>query len=305
MTDAAATATTGQEGAAPAATAPAAGASQPAAGTHWLAGADYTDDDRAYMGNKGWDKLPSAVPKPVYESYRHLERIMGDKANAVLLPKLGDDKGLAEVMSKLGMPEAADKYTLPKEFTPDKVQNIDKATLTAYQQIAHGAKMTNDQFGVAMSMLDKVTEANEEKAVVAYNADVARTKEKLTVEFGDQFGEQVARGNLAMNQLGLSPDERDAISEVIGVEKATRLLMKMGGVLAQHKAVGLDNGGKSTTAFVTDKAQAAAKVSEIKMLAANATGPQADFKKAMLDPGHPEHRNATAQWREWNRVANS
>jgi hypothetical protein len=272
----------------------------------WFQAEAYTDDDRAYMANKGWDKIENAVAPPVLKSYRELERIMGGKANAVVLPKAGDDpKVLDEFFQKLGTPAKADDYKLPASFTPDKAQNVSKESLTAYQTIAHKARLTNDQFGAVITELEAVAAANEEKATTAYNGEVVRTAEKLKLEFGDTYGEQVARGNLAIRTLGITPEHRNAMSEAMGVEATTRMFMKIGGMLAEHKAVGLDNGGRPPESFVTDKAAAAAKISRIKMLAANATGPDADFKKALFDPGHPEHRNVTAQWRQWQATANS
>jgi hypothetical protein len=240
----------------------------------------------------------------VLKSYRELERVMGNKANAIVLPKADDAKGMDELFSKLGRPETADKYTLPASIPADKAKSLDGDLIKSFQGWAHKARLTNEQYGTLIAEQQAAMEAEEARKATAYNADVSRAKEKLQTEFGDQFGEQVARGNLAIKQLGITTAERDALSEALGVERATRLFMQIGGTLAQHKAVGLDNGGKPAETFVTDKAQAAARIRAIKMLQPNSTGPDADFRKAMLDPSHPEHKNANAQWREWNRVAN-
>lgn len=277
--------------------------SQPAA--PWYTGAGYTDDDRSFMENKGWTKQDVPIAPVALKAYRNLESVMGNKANAVILPRADDAKAMDEFYGKLGRPEKADGYTLPSSITPDVAQNFNPETVKMFQGWAHKARLTNEQYGALVVEHEAALAAHEEQATVRFNADVSRAKEKLVAEFGDQFGEQVARGNLAMRQLGITPDERDKLSEVVGVERATRLLMQVGGFLAQHKAVGLDNGGKPADSFVTDKARAASRIQAIRMLAPNATGPDADFKRAMLDTQHPEHKNVTAQWREWNRVANS
>jgi hypothetical protein len=300
MTDLA-TAAAVDPGAAPAASAPAAVTSQPAAptngqGSPWFAGAGYTDDDRVFMENKGWTKQETPIAPVALKSYRELERIMGAKANAVILPQSGDEKGVTELFQKLGMPEAADKYALPQGVDPN---SFDPDVLKSYQAIAHSAKMTNDQFGTAVKLLNEATAKAEEQATVRFNADVGRTKEKLSAEFGNTYPEQVARGNLAMRTLGISVDDMADLSEAIGVEKATRMLMKVGGLLASHKAVGLDNSGKPPDGFVTDKARASSEIQKVKM------GGNPQFQKALLDPQHPEHQNVNAQWREWNRVAGS
>lgn len=294
MTDAA-TATAVDPGAAPAASSPGAtGTSQPAA--PWYAGAGYTDDDRVYMENKGWTKQEVPIAPVALKSYRELERVMGAKANAVILPQSGDEQGMNELFTKLGMPEAADKYALPQDLDASA---IPPESLKAYQDIAHKARMTNEQFGTAMKLLTAADAQAEEQADMRFNADVGRTKEKLLAEMGEAYAENVAKGNLAMRHLGIAPDDLADISEAIGVERATRMLMKVGGMFAQHKAVGLDNGGKPGDSFVTDKARALSEISKVKM------GQNPQFQKALLDPGHPEHATVSNQWREWNRVANA
>lgn len=267
--------------------------SQP--GAPWYAGSGYTDEDRVYMENKGWTKLDKPIPEPVLKSYRELERVMGAKANAVVLPQAGDEKGMDDLFSKLGKPEAPEKYALPQGLDP---QAIEPEALKSYQAIAHAANMTGDQFGKAIALIHDANVKAEEAATMRFNSDVTQTKEKLQQEMGEAYAENVARGNLAMAQLGLSKDDVADLSEALGVERATRMLMKVGGMLAQHKTVGMDNGGKPADGFVTDKARAAAEISKVKM------GQNPQFQKALLDPSHPEHANVSQQWREWNRVAN-
>src|SRR5688572_11032260 len=174
--------------------APASNGSQPAANGHWLAGADWTDDDRAYAANKGWDKLPSAVPKPVFESYRNLEKVMGGKANAVLLPRPDDAAGKVELMQKLGMPMEAKDYKLPATIPPDKAQNLNPKLVEQYQGWAHKAHLTNEQFGTLLAEHEAAVERAEAEADQRWDSEKARTVEKLRTELGDQFGEQVARG---------------------------------------------------------------------------------------------------------------
>lgn len=268
--------------------------SQPAA--PWHAGAEYSEDDRGYMATKGWTSLETPIPPKFVKSYRELERVLGDKANAVLLPKMGDEKGLGELMARLGKPDAPEKYALPDGLDP---QAFDADSLKSYQTIAHAANLTGDQFGKAIALIHDANVKAEEAATLRFNGDVSRTKEKLQAEMGEAYAENVARGNLAMGQLGLSKDDVADISEAIGVERATRMFMKLGGMFAQHKTVGLDNGGKPADGFVTDKARALSEISKVKM------GQNPQFQKALLDPSHPEHARANNQWREWNRVANS
>ena len=309
MTDVATAAVEPGAAGSPAPGAPAA-PSQPAAPTNgqgapWYAGAGYTDDDRVWIEKKGWATLDQAVPTSVLKSYRELERVMGAKANAVILPKGDDPKALSELMTKLGKPVEPKDYALPATLPPDKAQNLNMGLVEQYRTWAHKADLTNQQFGVLLAEHEAAVEAAEIAADDRFNGEVAKTTEKLRQEMGDLFGENVHRGNLALKHFGISQDEGAKLSEAIGVEKATRMLMSVGGFLAQHKAVGLDNGGKPADGFITDKARAAERIKAVNMLAPNATGPDADLKRALLDPGNSRHREVTAQWREWQRLAHS
>lgn len=301
MTTEAAPATTGGAPAGDPATTGGAPTSQPA--TPWFQGADYNDDDRAALVSKGWDKLPTAVPKPVLESYRNLERIMGNKANAVILPRPDDVEGQKELFSKLGKPAKAEEYKLPASFTPDKAQNLNPELVKRFQGWADKANLTNDQFGALVEQHEAAVAEAEAKADQQWELEKTQTVEKLRVEFGDQYGEQIARGNLLITQGLMTKDQAAGLAEAMGHEAATRMMIKLGSTLAQHKAVGMDNGGKNADGFVTDKARALARINAIKSLGPKATGPDADFRAILNDPGHPEHNRVLNDWRNLQATA--
>jgi hypothetical protein len=300
VTTEAAPATTGQEGAAPAAASPNGATSQPA--TPWFAGADYSDDDRASLVSKGWDKLPTAVPKPVLESYRNLESLLGNKANAVILPRPDDVEGRKALMSKLGKPEKAEEYKLPASITPDKAQNLNPALVKQFQTWADKADLTNDQFGALVEQHEAAVEAAEKAADQQWELEKTQTVEKLRVEFGDQYGEQIARGNLLITQGLMTKEQAADLATAMGHEAATRMMIKLGSSLAQHKTIGL-NGNAPSDGFVTDKARALARINSIKSLGPKATGPDADFRSILNDPGHPEHNRVLNEWRTLQAAA--
>lgn len=255
--------------------------------------AGISDEDRAYIENKGWREGPQNILK----SYRDLERVMGDKANAVLLPKPGDPNSTREFLQRhMGAPAEVDGYK-PPEMGEGEL-HVNDASMSFIKQAAHAVGATQQQFEGFVKLYNEQIGQAKEADVTRFNGQVKQTKDKLAQEFGQEYGEQVARGNLAMRKLGIDPEELTGISEAIGVERATRLLMNIGGMLASDKSVGMD--GKGTQAsFVTDKAKAQDRIKNIRM------GSDPNFQKALLDKGHPEHANVTAQWREWQRVANS
>ena len=265
--------------------------SQPAPWYSTAAG--FTDDDKAYVENKGWKEGPQNVLK----SYRELERVMGDKANAVLLPRAGDPDSTKQFFQQhFGTPEKADDYKMPE--IPQDQMHLNDGSIQVIRQLAHAANATPQQFAEAVKIYNDQIGAAKEADVDRYNGEVAQVASKLEQEFGNQYGEQVARGNLAMNKLGLQAEDVTGISEAIGIEKATRLLMNIGGMLAQDTSVGMNSQG-TKGGFVTDKARAAERISAIKR------GDDPNFQKALMDPRNPEHQRVSAQWREWQRVANS
>lgn len=268
--------------------------SQPAA--PWFAAPAYTDDDRAYLENKGWNKPETPVAPVVLKSYRELERVMGAKANAVILPRSDDPAAVHEFMVKLGKPAEPGKYAEPVGLNEEQKRNLDPELMKTYSKLAYASDMTQAQHDRFLTAYEGVLSEQAKSAEAAFNGEVAQTKSKFQTEFGDQYGEQIARGNLAMQRLGISRDDMAAMSEALGVERASRMMMKLGGEFAQHKTVGMDgnSGGES---FVTDKARASAQISRINR------GDDPNFKKALLDPMHPDHKNVTAQWKSWQAAA--
>jgi hypothetical protein len=176
--------------------------------------------------------------------------------------------------------------------------------LGKFQALAHNSDMLPHQFEAFVSGWEQMAKDAEQAAADKMQGDTALAQQKLQDELGDQYGEHVARGNLALNKLGLSTADRDALGNALGVERGTRLLMKIGETLASHKAHGLEP-NPNQDSYVTDKARAQARISAIKMLAKDATGADADFRRALMNPGHPEHKRVSAQWSEWNQIAHS
>jgi hypothetical protein len=266
--------------------------SQPA--QPWFsAAAGFTDEDKAYIANKGWNQ----GPENIYKSYRDLERVMGDKANAVLLPRPSDPEGIKSFFQKhFGAPENPDGYKLPE--IPAEQMHLNDASVGMLRNLASAASATPEQFNNAVMAYNEALGKAAEADVDRFNGEVQQVRQRLEQEMGQQYAENVARGNLAMRKLGINADEVTAISEAIGIERATRLLMNMGGTLAQDRAVGMDGKGTQQT-FLTDKAQAIEKIGQINR------GDNPNFKKALLDKSNPDHANVNAQWREWQRLANS
>jgi hypothetical protein len=256
--------------------------------------AGITDEDRAYIENKGWREGPQNILK----SYRDLERVMGDKARAVLLPNAGDPEGRTKFFQEhFGTPDKPEAYKLPSDLAPENL-NISAESVGFLQKMAHKVGATPDQFQEFVKTYNEEIGQAQAADVERYNGEVNQVKRKLEQELGQEYGEMVARGNLAMRKLGLNGDEVTAISEAIGIERATRLLMNMGGTLAQDTPVGM-NGQGTKGSFVTDGARAREQISRIQR------GDDPNFKKALLDKGHPDHRNVNEQWRAWQKAANS
>jgi hypothetical protein len=289
---------------------PAGGAGDPAnpagggAPQPWYTGAAFSDEDRATLEAKGWNASdPIEANAKILKSYKDMEKVFRNRENAVLLPRMDDAKARSEFFTKhMGKPATADKYVLPESMT--KGGKANEALLAKFQALAHSSDMMPHQFEAFVAGWEKMAQEAEQAAADKFNGDTALSAQKLQDELGDQYGEHVARGNLALNKLGLSAQDRDALGQALGVERGTRVLMKIGEMLASHKAHGLEP-NPNQDGFVTEKARAQQRVSAIKMLAKDATGPDADFRRALLNPGHPEHKRVNAEWTRLQAIANS
>lgn len=258
--------------AAPAAPAPPAGH-----GIAWLP-ADVNDADViGTVQAKQW-----ASPVDAVKGYANLEKLLGaDRAGRTFtIPKdEADADGWAQVWSKLGRPTTADEYGLP---VPEG-QSPDFA-----KQAAAWFHEAGVPKGQALKLAGKWNEFMATQAQAQEQAQqdaLANEHQALAQDWGTgpaaALQKEIARR--AAVKLGLDEQAIEALEKVSGFSKTMKALAKMGELLGEHKAEGLDTG----SSFGMTPEAAAARRSQ---LMADGT-----WRSKAMDP-------KSAEWAELQRL---
>lgn len=223
--------------AAPAAAAAAAPAAAPVAAPAapaipWLA--DATPEMVGHIQNKAWSGPADAV-----KSHYELEKLLGaDRAGrTVVIPKEGEPWD--GVWSKLGRPASAADYALPVPegqdgtFAKTAAEVFHKAGLTAAQG-RELAAWWNEAAGNAA----KDAEAQQQAALAAEHA-------ALEKDWGTGPDAQMRRelARRAAVNLGLDKSSIDALEKAVGYSKTMKALAKVGDLLRESNAEGLQELG--------------------------------------------------------------
>jgi hypothetical protein len=252
------------------------GSDAPGAGTDWTTTLD--DGGRQIVTIKGWKSPADAV-----KGYGELEKTVG--LDKIALPgkdaKPGD---WDNVWGRLGRPESADKYALPKPANGD-YSDGDKAFQAQMLPLLHKAGVTQRQLDAIVPAWNDIAAA--QKTALDGFATTFRDKSTtdLTKEFGGEqgFKTQTDLANRAFTQVfgkdGVKPLTEMRLmdgSYLADNPLLIRAFAKLGGQLQG------DGGLVEGTTSATGTAQ-----SELdKIYAAAASDP----KHAYNDPKNPEHK---------------
>lgn len=225
----------------------------------------------AYVTNKGWHN-----PGDMLKSYQGAEKLIGrDPSTLLQMPRADDSEGFRSVMTKLGMPETADKYALevPAGMNP-AYSDWAKAAFHAVGLTADQAKtlsVANNKF-MAQAI---ATEAEN------YNVSVAADKQTLAREWGGGFERMMNAASLGAKALGFEVETINAIEKSIGYAATMKLFSNIGQKLGEDKFVSDDGGQKGFSETMT---QAEAKQAWETMKLDPAT------TKVLFDSSHPGHK---------------
>lgn len=230
-------------------------------------------DTAAYVANKGWQDAPSVI-----KSYQSAEKLIGrDPTTLLQMPRLDDPVGIRGVLTKLGMPETADKYALemPAGVNP------------AY---ADWAKATFHEVGLTADQAKTLSVANNKymaQALAAetenYNVSVAADKQTLAHEWAGGYGRMMASAQLGAKALGFEVETVNAIEKSIGYAATMKLFANIGQKLGEDKFV-TDDGKVSGFSETMTQAEAKAVWEAWKLKPENT--------KVLFDPSHPGHKAA-------------
>lgn len=207
-------------------------------GIAWLP-ADLTDPEViGTVQAKQWQNPSDAI-----KGYANLERLLGaDRAGrTITIPKdEADVDGWKAVYAKLGAPETPEGYELP---VPDgQPADFAKQAATWFHEAGvpkgQAAKLAG-KWNEFMSAQAQAQEQAEQEALAKEHADLAKdwgTGQAAEVQ------KEIARR--AAVKLGLDEGSIGALEKVAGFSKVMKVFAKMGELLGEHKAEGLDTGGQ-------------------------------------------------------------
>jgi hypothetical protein len=245
----------------------------PAAEWHGIPATDA--EGTAYIKNKGW-----TGPADVIKSYQGAEKLIGRDPNTLLaIPRADDPAGLRTALGKLGLPESADKYELPK---PPEGLALD----ASYEKFARTAF---HKAGLTASMAKTLTEEHHAyvTAVAAqqekdYALSVAADKTALLNEWKGGHERMKNAAETAAKTLGFSPEMIDGIERSVGYAGTWKFLADLGKRMGEDGLVlGGDKGGDFTGTLTP--AEAKAEWEKVKL--------DPNMMAALKDKNHPAHKS--------------
>lgn len=234
--------------------------------------------DAAFVTNKGWQN-----PADVVRSYQGAEKLLGRDASTLLtIPRADDPAGFRAAMSKLGLPETADKYDFGK---PPEGRTFDEGRVA-------WAKSTFHEAGVPASIAAKLVAADaaymaqaNEKAAADYKLAVTADKQTLLAEWGGGHERMMAAAKHAATTLGFTAPMIEAMEGTIGFKDTHKFFAALGQKLGEANFVA----GGTPQKFGDQLTPAEAKVQW------DAAKLDPNFSKALTDKSHPGHKAAMAK----------
>jgi hypothetical protein len=179
--------------------------------------------DVAYLQNKGW-----ATPGDVINSYRGAEKLIGkDPSTLLTLPRADDPVGFRAAMSRLGMPETADKYTL------DTPEGANPAYATWAKETFHKAGLTATQATMLSKANNEYIKSQQLEATKNYERQVTTDKAALLGEWRGGYERMMASAQTAVKALGFSGEMVDALEGSLGYAGTMKFFAALGTKLGE------------------------------------------------------------------------
>jgi hypothetical protein len=236
--------------------------------------------EAAYVANKGWQS-----PADVIKSYQGAEKLIGRDPNTmVALPRLDDPAGFRAVMSKLGLPETADKYDLgkPAEGQPAFDDNYLGWARNTFHELGLPAS-------VAKALVAKNTEyvaGVMKQQAEDYQLSVTNDKATLQREWGGGYERMMNAATTAGKALGFTTEMIDSMEKSIGYAGTMKFMAGLGQKLGESGFVGAESSGNGANSFSNTLTPAEAKAQwQAMLLDPTATA-------ALRDAQHPGHKAA-------------
>ena len=135
------------------------------------------------------------------KAYNQAKMIGKDPNTLLEIPSNDDDKALTALYTKLGRPETADKYDIPKLADGKDYSTDDKAFQTAVLPILHDAGITQRQLTKIMPAWNALQAKAAEAVGAQTQASFKTADEALTKEWGAAKAEKIATAQAAITFL--------------------------------------------------------------------------------------------------------
>ena len=171
--------------------------------------------DRGFVENKGYPDLAAMV-----KSHRNLEGLMGvPKERLLKLPEKSDAPEWAEIFSKLGKPEKADEYGMPKG-SPEEFTKWARETF-------HGLNLTKAQGEALASKITEMVAQGKQASEDAFVRESHAQLENLKKEWGAAYQSNVDAIDKLATQLGISKEHYEAMERTMGVDGFAKFLFAL------------------------------------------------------------------------------
>jgi len=227
-------------------------------------------------------------PEEVANAYRNALRMNSGAENVVELPGAdADEATLDKFHAKLGRPEAPENYTFEvKDNAP-----IDEQFMAQAKTMFHKAGLNDRQAKIIADEWQDYIAGRMAEVETAQRTSAEEAIDGLKKAAGRDWDAQVAAGNRAVKDLGLSTEALNALDEAMGVPATLELLTKLGA------KIGKEGNFRSGTPSPMSKGEASEKIAQLSA--------DKDFAAKLKNPQHPEHEQAKRRWEELHQRAHS
>lgn len=226
------------------------------------------EDIKSVVSAKKWSSISDVV-----KSYKELESYVGGAKSKLNIPEQLDDAAINTIYSRLGRPEAPDKYEFKYDNSPVP---LDDTMIKSFKDFAHKKNLTNAQFqDVVKFQVDAMAEA-QRLANEQFEKSRKESAEALKSEWKENYDGNFKKAKETAGKLGILED-----LEALGLAdepKAIKMLAKINSQLSEDVLK-----PKNTASTAVPKEQ---ELEELKQSPA--------FKNRM----HPDHAKAHKRFLE-------
>lgn len=219
-------------------------------------------------------------PHHLADAYHNLNKLVSGDDRIIIPPADAKPEDIAAFHTKLGRPEAADKYDIKM---PDGVA-ADPKMLEFGKSLAFELGLNPKQ---AQQLADKWNEFNGTTATEYF--DGVRQKNEteigeLKTKWGADLDTNVAAAKRAVQSLGLETEDMNRIEAAIGAAPLVKMMAKLGSMAKEGGFLTGNGGGDPNSPAGMTPQQAQSKVDEL-------LGDSAFFAK-YTNKGDPSHQEA-------------